>query len=279
MVSLSTRDLSECLPFRETLNFVMPSKGKGRANRQDLNVYAHALPLVPVPSTTLFARSLRLVRLHVVSIENPRCVGIFDEPSRSVWIVNARDRDILWRRGFFGKGNLSRSEPSWLNRKLNQLDGGETTKGELNVPFSLMFLRRSFFFTYRALILLVLTAEEITALRRAEREHFKSERERAINEAAAKAEEVFRAEGKLPEAPAEHISTAVRTKIAAERRNATVVEKGSDGEPPQSERPSSVKDTDVEVEDMEHLQLTLEEAFFLSWALGCLEILHSSTVR
>ena len=161
--------------------------------------------------------------------------------------------------------------------------------------------------------ILVLTAEEITALRRAERKHFKSERERAMNEAAAKAEEVFRTEGKLPEAPAEHISTAVRAKIAAEKRNATAIEKGLYGEPPESERllandstsigPSvpesltpelsnvnnsraestslsgSVKDTDVEVDDMEHLQLTLEEAFFLSWALGCLEILHSSTVR
>jgi tRNA-splicing endonuclease subunit Sen2 len=105
------------------------SKGKGRAGRPDQQVYAHALPLVPVPSTTLFARSLNLIRLHLVSIENPHCVGIFDEPSRSVWIVNARDRDILWRRGFFGKGNLSRSEPSWLNRRLNQLGGA---KGEFS---------------------------------------------------------------------------------------------------------------------------------------------------
>lgn len=109
---------------------VMPTKGKGRASRPDQQVYAHALPLVHLPSTTLFARSLSLLRLHVVSIENPHCVGIFDEPSRSVWIVNARDRDILWRRGFFGKGNLSRSEPSWLNRRLNQLGG---TKGELSL--------------------------------------------------------------------------------------------------------------------------------------------------
>jgi len=135
------------------------------------------------------------------------------------------------------------------------------------------------------IIILVLTAEEITALRRAERKHFKSERERAMNEAAAKAEEVFRTEGKLPEAPAEHISTAVRAKIAAEKRNATVFEKGLDGENANNSQveptsfPGSVKDTDVEVDDMEHLQLTLEEAFFLSWALGCLEILHSSTVR
>jgi tRNA-splicing endonuclease subunit Sen2 len=43
--------------------------------------------------------------------------------------------------------------------------------------------------------------------------------------------------------------------------------------------PGSPANTGVEVEDMEHLQLTLHEAFFLSWALCCLEILHPSTVR
>lgn len=34
---------------------------------------------------------------------------------------------------------------------------------------------------------------------------------------------------------------------------------------------------EVEVEDMEHLQLTLQEAFFLSWSLDCLSILDPST--
>ena len=30
---------------------------------------------------------------------------------------------------------------------------------------------------------------------------------------------------------------------------------------------------------MEHLQLTLQEAFFLTWSLGCLRVLDPSTVR
>jgi tRNA-splicing endonuclease subunit Sen2 len=39
-------------------------------------------------------------------------------------------------------------------------------------------------------------------------------------------------------------------------------------------------DPDTEpLEDQEHMQLTLAEAFFLTWALGCLNIYHPKTVR
>lgn len=34
---------------------------------------------------------------------------------------------------------------------------------------------------------------------------------------------------------------------------------------------------EVEVEDMEHLQLTLQEAFFLAWGLDCLSVLDPRT--
>jgi hypothetical protein len=38
---------------------------------------------------------------------------------------------VLWRKGFFGKGNLSRSEPTWLKREINRLQvekkGGKGT--------------------------------------------------------------------------------------------------------------------------------------------------------
>lgn len=33
------------------------------------------------------------------------------------------------------------------------------------------------------------------------------------------------------------------------------------------------------VEDMEHLQLNLEEALFLSWGVGCLDVIDPKTVR
>jgi tRNA-splicing endonuclease subunit Sen2 len=34
----------------------------------------------------------------------------------------------------------------------------------------------------------------------------------------------------------------------------------------------------IKVQDFEHLQLNLEEAFFLSWAVGCLKVVHQRTV-
>lgn len=125
----------------------------------------------------------------------------------------------------------------------------------------------------------VLTSEEITAQRRTERARFKEERERAIAEAAAQAEALFRTEGKLPEAPAEHISTTVRANMAAARKSAKaapVVVESVEATPAAEPQPAEEK-VEVEVEDMEHLQLTLQEAFFLSWALDCLSILDPST--
>lgn len=100
-------------------------KGKGRSRSAYQELYINPLPLLPTKPSSFLASFLPHALGGGVKIENPRCVGIFDAPTRSVWIVNARDRDILWRRGFFGKGNLSRSEPSWKNRRVNQLGGAK----------------------------------------------------------------------------------------------------------------------------------------------------------
>lgn len=102
------------------------AKGKGRRLTAYQELYINPLPLLPVPSASPLSSLTRSLGLGLgVTVENPRCVGIFDAPTRSVWIVNARDREVLWRRGFFGKGNLSRSEPSWRMRRVNQLGGAK----------------------------------------------------------------------------------------------------------------------------------------------------------
>lgn len=101
----------------------MTSKGKGRS-KPSLKLYAHALPLLPTsyfPTHPSSPTSILSLILNPTSIENPRCTGIFDPASWSVWIVNRKDTEILWRRGFFGKGNLSRSEPSWRERRENAI--------------------------------------------------------------------------------------------------------------------------------------------------------------
>lgn len=62
-------------------------------------------------------------------IELPTCVGTFDPPTRSVWVTDQRSKEILFNSGFFGKGSLSRSEPSWRQRRVDLLKGGECECG------------------------------------------------------------------------------------------------------------------------------------------------------
>ena len=50
-------------------------------------------------------------------VEIPQCVGVFDPITRSVWVTDTKDMEILFNRGFFGKGTLSRSEPTWASEE------------------------------------------------------------------------------------------------------------------------------------------------------------------
>lgn len=99
-------------------------KGKGGTRRQENNrIYACPIPLIftPPQSTSYFAthRILGLFGVSGITLENPHCEGVYDASTKSVWVTNQKDAMILWRRGFFGKGDLSRSEPSWYTRQVN----------------------------------------------------------------------------------------------------------------------------------------------------------------
>ena len=63
--------------------------------------------------------------LETPRIEIPRCVGVYDPVTRSVWVEKREDMEILFNRGFFGKGTLSRSEPTWRDRRVAQVKGGD----------------------------------------------------------------------------------------------------------------------------------------------------------
>ena len=109
-----------------SMSLITPSsrpKGpyKGGARRNDNNrIYASPLPLLFIePPPSRVTSILGLLGLSLTHIENPHCEGIFDPTTRSVWVSNIDHSMLLWRRGFFGKGDLSRSEPSWLARQIN----------------------------------------------------------------------------------------------------------------------------------------------------------------
>lgn len=89
-------------------------------------------------------------------VERIKCRAVIHE-SAGVSIVKVlaeNDQDTLWSMGFFGKGTLSRSEPSWFTRTSRRLN----LEGSDELP---------------------LTSEEITQVRRQERKKFKEERAKA----------------------------------------------------------------------------------------------------
>jgi tRNA-splicing endonuclease subunit Sen2 len=83
--------------------------------------------------------------------------GWFSEETRSVHVTDPKAIRALWEQGFYGKGSLSRSEPSWLDREKRR-------KG----------------------VLAEQTSEEVTRKRRVERQQIKWERARKEREAIDK---------------------------------------------------------------------------------------------
>ncbi|KDR67966.1 hypothetical protein GALMADRAFT_257484, partial [Galerina marginata CBS 339.88] len=221
---------------------------KGGARRNENNrIYANPLPLLFVePPPSRIGSILGLLGLSLTRVENPHCEGIFDPVTRSVWVSNQAHSLILWRRGFFGKGDLSRSEPSWLARQINiRKSGGKQ-----------------------------LTSEEITARRRAERKQFKLDRARAIAAVAEEAETIFATEGRViqPALSGPAIPSGATWKPSQQPQPE------NPGPPAHDEADTPIEDEDP-LEDVEHLQLTLQEAFFLLWNLDCLTVLNSQSLE
>ncbi|KAF9564283.1 hypothetical protein CPC08DRAFT_660797 [Agrocybe pediades] len=217
------------------------TKGGGRRFENN-KIYANPLPLLFIePPPSRIGSILGLLGLSLIRVENPHCEGIFDPVTRSVWVTNPDHSLILWRRGFFGKGDLSRSEPSWLARQIN--------------------IRRS--------AGKQLTSEEITARRRAERRQFKLDRAAAIAAVAEEAEEIFATEGRVitPALSGPAIPSAATWRPSQQLREETPL------------APPPPLEDEEELEDVEHLQLTLQEAFFLLWNLDCLTVLNPNSMQ
>lgn len=119
------------------------SASSKRASQAKNAIYPHSLPVQPSdPSSSLLgyifsffyaqssssspkARQNQQQSAALVHPGDPHpvCIGFFDALTNSVWVQDPKDAMILWRRGFFGKGSLSRSEPTWKSRKVASLTG------------------------------------------------------------------------------------------------------------------------------------------------------------
>lgn len=115
-----------------------------------------------------------------------------------------------------------------------------------------------------------MTSEEVTAQRRKQRKQFKLDRAQAIAAAAAEAEAAF-SEGR--ELPSIISADGTRSIPSAATWKPQLPET-----PASPQSPSEIVD-DEPLVDVEHLQLTLVEAFFLLWSLECLTVCDAIAVR
>ncbi|KAH0352627.1 hypothetical protein KCU83_g3491, partial [Aureobasidium melanogenum] len=210
--------------------------------------------------------------------------GIFSSETRSVHITDHASVRALWEMGFFGKGTMSRSEPSWLDREKARLKASKHGGG---------------------------TAEENTRKRREERKLFKLERARAE---AEQIEETLRKERAALESGKEEKDAEKASEIAISHVFPWMQQQDSNVEfkeetkavPAEDMKPQETatnivevpilptgttihttgipSDTaivepegEVSITNQEHLQMNLEESFFLSYALGSLRVLDSNT--
>ena len=221
-----------------------------------------------------------------------RCVGSCSAESRSVHVTDPVHVRALWEMGFFGKGTLSRSEPSWLERERAKRAAGPGG-----------------------------TSEEATSKRREERRLFKLERARAERELVEQQLQQERQMLSKPESVASSSETLLEPDDAESglehvfpwMKSEATEDNSTSGEPKLVPKPLEaalklVKYLDVadghapetsidraeshdisllanklDIEDevdrvldlninQEHLQLMPEEAFFLSYGLGVLDV-------
>ncbi|KAG0054982.1 tRNA splicing endonuclease subunit sen2 [Gryganskiella cystojenkinii] len=167
----------------------------------------------------------------------------FHPQGEAVWVLRSKDMKSLFQQGFFGKGTLSRSEPTWKLRTTAESGGAQG-----------------------------LSLEEITRQRRIERALLKKEKQlnpqgtpTSRNSSPLTSNSPSNTHGALsPIVPHEQILTSNATKVT-DVIAGTINSKDFDQ--------SALLDND---EDYEHLQLSLEEAFFLVFAVECISVFSSS---
>ncbi|WFD20237.1 tRNA-intron lyase [Malassezia caprae] len=161
----------------------------------------------------------------------------------------------LWTQGFFGKGNLSRSEPTWVARMRAEAEARE--RGEM-------------------------TAEQLTQKRREERKLLKIERARAAVKAGIQLPDgVTALGGEWHEESGNNAGGLWRgdedmPSVQAGVSRIKGLKYFSDDVKKPSMEPWYEHDEFDSLVGIEHFQLTMIEAFFLAGMLGCLEFFLAS---
>lgn len=259
-----------------------------RPNYHQLHARPMPLSVYPIPSF-IPHNPLSLLRVAYLVLQDwvsppsshaTTYCGYFSVTTQSVHVTDPATVRALWEMGFFGTGTLSRSEPNWL----------------------IMERRRLGLVAFQ-------TAEEVTAARRNVRMEFKRERARlereALEEQKRKEMAVVTGFPSPPESESEDVhgevsvdsgtvlnmeesqarsdsSTPLReplllktTKAKEKHDNAQdAVEKKEEEDEEAQEAPEP-----EEPVNQEHLQLSLSEAFYLSYALGALKVIDLASQK
>ena len=271
-----------------------PKPNYRHIHRFPLPVSVHPLPpLIPHNPLSLISVALSYLTYLIAPPHQETYSAYFDSNTSSVHVTDEKTMRALWEMGFFGKGSLSRSEPSWLEREKKR-------RGLLSDK----------------------TNEEVTRDRRSERRELKLERarmEKVAIEQRLQAEAAGREDGTVSPGP-DSLSSVDGNGAAAstekfslrKAREARLFESRSGPQTPETNAPDSpgrrasgagkmvrfspvvqekefVSDstilqlpdsiiegpkTDDEplLKNEEHLQLSNEEAFFLAYGLGALQV-------
>ncbi|KAL3469855.1 hypothetical protein BJX99DRAFT_251655 [Aspergillus californicus] len=219
-------------------------------HRFSLPLTVHPLPPL-IPHNPLSVISVLLSYLTYL-IAPPRSDDIrsayFDSNTSSVHVTDENTIRALWEMGFFGKGSLSRSEPTWLDQEKK---------------------RRG--------LLKGMTSEEVTRQRRAERRELKLQRarsEKLIIEQRLQAEAAAREGHTLPDyqsaLPSSAPGVANDIALTAEKFS---VKRAREARFLEAQQRAHKAAQETTIQNEEHLQLSNEEALFLVYGLGALHIL------
>lgn len=167
-------------------------------------------------------------------------------------VRESNDMMYLWENGFFGTGQLSRSEPTWLERaqaKFGENNDNEDNEKGNNAKDSSISLER------------------VTKIRRLQRLEFKKERERLEEQLFAlrrKGDMSPEEEAKIIEKQRENLRTFRETQLSLNEA------KDIDDFNPRSED-SELFDENGKIKQFESLELMPVEAIFLSFALPVID--------
>ncbi|RAK80410.1 tRNA splicing endonuclease subunit SEN2 [Aspergillus fijiensis CBS 313.89] len=126
--SIQTESQKSASPARRSRP---PRPNYKHIHRFPLPVDVHPLPpLIPHNPLSIVSVLLSYLTYLIAPPKQHVYEAYFDSATSSVHVTDPKAIRALWEMGFFGKGNLSRSEPSWLERekKRRGLLGGTTSE-------------------------------------------------------------------------------------------------------------------------------------------------------